>query len=85
MKTSDQLPLVHRIDSNGVAVNVNATDYGFSADGEWYNLTIPLTDIAQGSFSMANVGYVFTHICENLSQGPGQIQIDNLYLTAEEE
>ena len=74
-------------DVSGVAANLNAIDYGFNTDDAWHHISIPLSDLVDTSpgFSLGNVSYVLTHICENLAEGPGELKIDNLYLSIEED
>jgi len=66
----------------GVSVALQATDYGYTNNGTWHDLSIPLADFAARGVELDNLFRPFA-----LSGGPGlageEVRLDNLYLTKE--
>ena len=64
----------------GISVALSAADYGYTNDGQWHDLRIPLSAFANGGADLSNVFRPFA-----LSGGAGpqgdQLVVDNLYLT----
>jgi len=67
--------------SEGGDATVDATDYGYAADGQWHALVIPLEDLAEAGADLARVTAALT-----LGGGPGTsadaLKLDALYFTA---
>ena len=66
--------------NGGAEGGVLASDYGFSANGEWHNLAIPLTDFEGAGVDLATLTVPFILIGEGVSEGD-ELKIDNLYIT----
>ncbi len=63
----------------GGEARVDASDVGFSADGEWHHLVIPLADLAAGGADLTQVTVPLVVVGEGGAEGD-VLYIDNLYL-----
>ncbi|MGB0592250.1 MAG: hypothetical protein ACPGU1_21405 [Myxococcota bacterium] len=61
-----------------VLASVDATAYGYVADGEWHTLSIPLSDFTGLDLNAVNIAFSLTS--EGGAQGD-QLLFDNLYFT----
>lgn len=66
----------------GVETIVQATSYGWAADGAWHHLAVPLADFAGGGTDLSSVTGPFILIGTAGSSGD-ELRVDNLYLSAE--
>jgi hypothetical protein len=64
--------------SQDVLASVDASTYGYAADGEWHTLTIPLSAFEGVDLGAVNIPFSLTH--EGGAQGD-QLLFDNLYFT----
>ena len=67
------------VEAGNRVVRVNLSDYGFIADGEWHELTIPLTDLSDQGADLSAVVRPFVLIGGEVSTG-SRLIVDNLYL-----
>ena len=66
------------IESNATSVGVNITDYGYTNDGGWYSIAIPLSDFIDRGLDISQVTIPFMFGGANAQAGES-IRIDNLY------
>lgn len=67
------------IEGGGVSRRLSLADYGFNADGEWYDLEIPLSDISDAGVDISSITRPFVLAGENAPLG-ATLVVDNLYL-----
>lgn len=63
----------------GAVLRVPIADYGFVANGEWHELTIPLSDLVDLGADLTSVTRPFVLSGGNVSVG-ARLIVDNLYL-----
>lgn len=63
-----------------VEVSVNATTYGFAADGEWHDLNIPLTDFI--GVDITSVGVALIILTDGVGDG-ASLLVDDVYFSQE--
>lgn len=66
--------------SDSEQVRVKVSDYGFSADGAWHTLNIPLTDLAERGVELSAVLAPLVLI-GGQSEGGERLMIDGVYLS----
>ena len=66
----------------GSEVRVNVADYGFTNDGAWHQVVVPLADFVPGGADLSSVGLPFQLIAEGVVTGQ-ELRVDNLYFTKE--
>ena len=64
----------------GTEAIVAAADYGFTADGQWHFIQIPLADFEAGGADLSAVTGPFVFIGDGGAEGD-TLKIDNLYYT----
>lgn len=64
----------------GTEAIVDAVDHGWSNDGQWHHLAIPLADYVAGGADLSAVTAPFVLIGEGGAEGE-TLKIDNLYFT----
>jgi hypothetical protein len=79
---SEELSLVEVALNGGAEARVNAADYGYTNDGEWHHLSIPMTAFTSGGANLAQVTVPLILIGAGGAEGD-ELIVDNLYLTAE--
>ncbi len=65
-------------EGGGVSRRLNLSDYGFVADGQWYDLQIPMADIAETGVDISAITRPFVLAGENAPIG-AKLIVDNLY------
>jgi hypothetical protein len=84
LKSSDAGLSGVTIGMNGVSeVRVGMADYGFSADGTWHDLVIPLSDLEAEGVDLTQVSVAMLLIAEGVTSGD-TLLIDDLYFTGGE-
>ena len=68
------------LNGGGVEATVAATSYGFSSDGEWHHLAVPLADFVSGGANLSSVVGPFILIGTAGTAGD-ELRVDNLYLS----
>ncbi len=63
-----------------VEVSVNASDYGFVADGDWHDVTIPLGDF--NGVDITQVGVALILLADGVGGG-ASLLVDDVYLNQE--
>ncbi len=66
------------IEGGGITRRLNLSDYGFSADGSWYDLQIPIEDMAEAGVDTTAITRPFVLAGENAPLG-AMLIVDNLY------
>lgn len=79
LKSNDLDNVNITVGSQGNEVAVSAADYGYAADGEWYNLTIPLSDFVDGGVDLSAIRVAFA-IGGGAESAGAQILLDNVYM-----
>lgn len=64
----------------GVEATVDLVDYGWTPDGQWHHLSVPLADLEAGGANLTAVTGPFVLIGAGGADGD-TLKIDNLYLT----
>ena len=65
-------------EGGGVSRRLNLSDYGFVADGEWYDLEIPMSDIADTGVDITAITRPFVLAGAETPLG-AMLVVDNLY------
>ena len=60
-------------------VAVQASDYGYAADGQWHHLRIPLADFADGGVDLSKVDFAFG-MSDSGGKAGEQFLVDDLYI-----
>jgi len=66
------------IEGGGISRRLNIADYSFIADGDWHDLAIPLTDIADLGIDTSAITRPFVLAGDNTPLG-ATLVVDNLY------
>lgn len=66
--------------TGGSEFSVSASAYGFTADGEWHDIYIPLADLEAGGVDLSTISVGLVFIVGSVSAGE-TLQMDDLYLT----
>jgi hypothetical protein len=68
--------------NNANPVFVHAGDYGYTNDGAWHSLTIPLADFIAGGLDVTQVAAPFV-LSGGAGSGGEKLQVDDVYFTAD--
>lgn len=66
----------------GTEAIVAATDYGYSADGAWHHLAVPLADFASAGADLSSVTGPFVLVGTAGTAGD-ELRVDNLYMSGD--